>query len=150
MTDREWASIVVYCDGGEHRHNAVPMAAYQRSNGEWLPIHSALFNGEWVVMPNSYIDGLVGKTQLPTFTSIDSQREQIAGLAEQTGNSYRTQYRWRCDVPACPQNVMANDHAAIHRLFDLLASAGQVALAQIQNFQRDEAAAEARRRSNPC
>lgn len=133
---QQWASLVVYCDGGDTRHESVPLSAYQRTEGEWLPIHSALFNGEWVVLPDNAIDELVGNEQLPEFREVEERQDQVAALP----GEYRTQYRWRCTVPGCAQNVMANDHAAIHRLFDLLGSVGQVALAQIQAFQRDEAA----------
>lgn len=104
--------IVVYCDGREKRrvkHDATPLAAYRRQDGQWHVIHTAVFRGESVETPASGLQHLVGDQaqsnkiydagtiqELAQQMTADAQRR--LNLSGQLGVDQRSQYQWKCDI----------------------------------------------------
>lgn len=122
MTDER--TVVVYCEGRGARkvkHEPTPLAVYRKRDGDWLPLHSAMFRGESVTLSSSGLQHLAGDRELePGEFSVPDRRSQ---------------YQWKC--PTCGMNPAHNDIALVERLLDAKSEDGEVALAEIDWLFRE-------------
>lgn len=133
----DWTVVVVYCDGtSTAKHAPTPVAAYRRTAGGWVPLHSGIFRGENFILAPSGIDHLIADTRL-------SEAEVLQRL----GEPRRSRYRWPCPQSGC-FDLMANDFRALGRMFDLHAATGEISLSQIDHLQKANAKLHRGRRNN--
>lgn len=128
MTD--WTVLVVYCDGpgGRRRnggHQRTPVAAYRRLDGDWLPIHSLVFDGEQYVLSATGFTRLLGNDPLP-----DGFVREVDG---EPGAQFRTAIQWTC--PVCSMRP-SMDHNALSPVCDYYAAHGEVSLREIETKRR--------------
>jgi hypothetical protein len=155
-------------------HEAVPISAYRRTKdqdgqGYWHPIYAVKFRGTDHILETNSTDQLVGDVELtlPDYSGVEqlppnspeaarvSIRQKTQDfwerywleperLRQQTGGERRSQYRWRCPQPNC-YDLPVNDLAAVHRIFDMYASAGEISLATVEDWLKKAKKAKKRR-----